>query len=67
MLLFFTETLAILNAMTVWKINDDFDPEIFIKHKAITHLYLRTIHPGNGISSFVMIHARSEDELQDCK
>ncbi len=52
------------NAMTAWKINDNFDPEIFIKNRAITHLYLRTIHPGKWeYPLFVMIHARSEDEL----
>ncbi len=54
------------NAMTAWKINDDFDPEIFIKHKAITHLYLRTIYPGKWeYPLFAMIHARSKDELEE--
>lgn len=52
------------NAMTAWKISDNFNPDIFSKNRAITHLYLRTIYPGKWeYPLFAMIHARSDDEL----
>jgi len=52
------------NAMTAWKIGINFDPEVFINCKAISHLYIRTIHPGKWeYPLFAMIHAKTEDEL----
>ena len=53
------------NAMTAWKTGANFNPDIFSKNNAITHLYLRTIYPGKWeYPLFAMIHARSEDELK---
>ncbi len=53
------------NAMTAWKTGANFNPDIFSKNNAITHLYLRTIYPGKWeYPLFAMIHARSDDELK---
>jgi siroheme decarboxylase len=57
------------NAMTAWKLKDYSDGniiQIFFSIPNISHLYLRTIHPGkweHGL--FAMIHARSEEELTE--
>ena len=57
------------NAMTAWKLKNHEDTEtvnIFSSLPSISHLYLRTIHPGkweHGL--FAMIHARSEEELNN--
>jgi DNA-binding Lrp family transcriptional regulator len=53
------------NAMTAWKTGEKFNPDIFSKNRAITHLYLRTIYPGKWeYPLFAMIHARSDEELK---
>jgi len=53
------------NAMTAWKTGENFNPDIFINKRQITHLYLRTIYPGKWeYPLFAMIHARSDDELK---
>ncbi|MBN2039729.1 MAG: Lrp/AsnC family transcriptional regulator [Spirochaetes bacterium] len=55
------------NAMTAWKVAQKADSEtvkIFLSLPSISHLYLRTIHPGkweHGL--FAMIHAKSEKDL----
>lgn len=55
------------NAMSSWRLgdyNNDSILEVFLSSPSISHLYIRTIHPGkweHGL--FAMIHARSEDEL----
>lgn len=56
------------NAMTVWKPGggSDFDriARIFHDSHQISHLYLRTIHPGRWeYPLFAMIHARTDDDL----
>jgi len=59
------------NAMTAWKLNDraeDNDTVLrpFIDHKAVTHLYLRTLYPGRWEHPvFAMVHARSPEELNE--
>jgi DNA-binding Lrp family transcriptional regulator len=58
------------NAMTAWKYGkgDDLDriAAIFFARPAISHLYLRSVHPGKWeYPLFAMIHARSEGELED--
>ncbi len=54
------------NAMTAWKPGENFDPEVFITCRAISHLYLRTIHPGEWeYPLFAMIHAKTDDELHE--
>jgi len=59
------------NAMTAWKLNDgaeDNDTVLrpFIDHKAVTHLYLRTLYPGRWEHPvFAMVHARSPEELKE--
>ena len=53
------------NAMTAWKTGENFNPDIFINKRPITHLYLRTTYPGKWeYPLFAMIHARSDDELK---
>lgn len=55
------------NAMTVWKPGDtpeDTVEKVFVREQAISHLYLRTIHPGKWeYPLFAMIHAHSDEEL----
>lgn len=56
------------NAMTVWKPVEGSDIEgivkIFLESHLISHLYLRTLHPGKWeYPLFAMIHARSDDQL----
>lgn len=58
------------NAMTAWRVPDGEVPDELIRpfaeEKAITHLYLRTLYPGRWEHRlFAMIHAKSDDELQD--
>ena len=59
------------NAMTAWKLNNDSvdnDTAVrpFIDHKAVTHLYLRTLYPGRWEHPlFAMVHARSSEELNE--
>jgi len=54
------------NAMTAWKTDEKTDMELFIKEKAISHLYFRTLYPGRWeYPLFAMIHAKSDDELKD--
>ncbi len=58
------------NAMTVWKPRDGSDIErivkIFHDSHLISHLYLRTLHPGKwDYPLFAMIHARSDDQLNE--
>lgn len=53
------------NAMTAWKADAHTDIEQFLKEKAISHLYFRTVYPGRWEHPlFAMIHARSDDELK---
>lgn len=57
------------NAMTVWKPAKDADmsliSEVFSRVPSISHLYLRTVHPGRWeYPLFAMIHARSDGELE---
>ena len=53
------------NAMTAWKTGDKFNPDIFSKNRAITHLYLRTIYPGKWeYPLFFFFYSRSDDELK---
>jgi len=56
------------NAMTAWKIDMDsgFSERIspFMDERAVTHLYMRTLHPGRWEHPlFAMVHARSADEM----
>jgi siroheme decarboxylase len=56
------------NAMTAWKPADGADMErvakIFLDSPMISHLYVRTVHPGIwDYPLFAMIHARSEGDL----
>jgi DNA-binding Lrp family transcriptional regulator len=56
------------NAMTAWRLprgaDQDETVRIFSGHRGISHLYLRTVHPGKWeYPLFAMVHARSEDEL----
>ena len=54
------------NAMTAWKTDEKTDLELFIKEKAISHLYYRTVYPGRWEHPlFAMIHAKSDEELND--
>lgn len=53
------------NAMTAWKVYADTDIEAFLKEKAISHLYFRTVYPGRWEHPlFAMVHARSDVELK---
>lgn len=55
----------ISNAMTAWRADAGTDIETFLKEKAISHLYFRTVYPGRWeYPLFAMIHARSEGELK---
>ena len=58
------------NAMTAWKTPADFDSaekyKCFVNTQEVTHLYTRTVFPGRWeYPLFAMIHAESEDELQN--
>ncbi len=54
------------NAMTAWKVNDNFDPQIFINCVAVSHLYLRTEYPGRWEHRlFAMMHAKSKKEIEN--
>jgi len=54
------------NAMTAWKAEDRTDLNIFMKEKAISHLYFRTLYPGRWEHPlFAMVHAKSDDELKN--
>jgi len=54
------------NAMTAWKTDDNTDMGLFMKEKAISHLYYRTVYPGRWEHPlFAMIHAKSDEELND--
>jgi siroheme decarboxylase len=57
------------NAMTAWKYEREEDlariTEIFFARPVISHLYLRSAHPGKWeYPLFAMIHARSDEELK---
>ncbi|MCL2026760.1 MAG: hypothetical protein FWG92_08155 [Leptospirales bacterium] len=56
------------NAMTAWKFSeslpDDGIFKPFAESPSVTHLYVRTLHPGEWeYPLFAMIHAKSENEL----
>jgi DNA-binding Lrp family transcriptional regulator len=56
------------NAMTAWKFPEGCDIDASVSHfaaeQAVTHLYTRTLYPGQWeYPLFAMIHARSEDGL----
>ncbi len=56
------------NAMTAWKLpsgaDTDAEIRVFASHRGISHLYMRTVHPGKWeYPLFAMVHARSEAEL----
>jgi len=54
------------NAMTAWKTDRSADMELFMKSKAISHLYFRTVYPGRWEHPlFAMIHAKTDDELKN--
>lgn len=57
------------NAMTAWKAGsgrfDEKTINVFLSNRSISHLYLRTVHPGRFEHPlFAMIHARSDEELR---
>lgn len=57
------------NAMTAWKFNtgeyDDKAASVFANESAVTHLYIRTLYPGQWeYPLFAMIHAKSDEELE---
>jgi len=56
------------NAMTAWKsIGNSFDDgslKPFAENPSVTHLYIRTVYPGEWeYPLFAMVHAKSETEL----
>jgi hypothetical protein len=53
------------NAMTAWKFNNDENSlKPFAESEAVTHLYIRSLHPGQWeYPLFAMVHAKSENEL----
>jgi len=56
------------NAMTAWKLGADVSADArirpFMEERAVTHLYLRTVHPGRWeYPLFAMVHAKSGEEL----
>jgi len=58
------------NAMTAWKAGsgrfDEKTISVFLSNRSISHLYLRTVHPGRFEHPlFAMIHARSDEELEE--
>jgi len=58
------------NAMTAWKFtknsSDDKAIKPFAESPSVTHLYVRTVHPGEWeYPLFAMIHAKSENELNE--
>ncbi len=56
------------NAMTAWRVAPNEAENViqpFIDEEKVTHLYMRTIHPGKWEHPlFAMIHAKSESELE---
>jgi siroheme decarboxylase len=60
----------ISNAMTVWKLPDGADIDaiagIFAGRPSVSHLYLRSVHPGKWeYPLFAMIHAKSDAGLRE--
>ena len=57
------------NAMTAWKFAEDSSDEVFkpfAESSSVTHLYIRTVYPGEWeYPLFAMIHAKSENELNE--
>ena len=53
------------NAMTAWRVDDDFDARVFTDCAAVSHLYLRTGYPGRWEHRlFAMMHAKSGEEIE---
>jgi DNA-binding Lrp family transcriptional regulator len=57
-----------VNAMVAWKVEEssaDKVGEIMAAYKEISHCYWREVPPSFNYPLFTMIHARSEEELQN--
>lgn len=53
------------NAMTAWRVDDDFDEHVFTDCAAVSHLYLRTEYPGRWEHRlFAMMHAKSRERIE---
>lgn len=56
-----------VNAMVAWKVDDVQGEEagrVMAGFKAVSHCYLRDVHPEFGYSLFSMIHVKSEEQLE---
>lgn len=52
------------NAMTAWRVEDNFDEHVFTDCAAVSHLYLRNEYPGRWEHRlFAMMHAKSQDRI----